>query len=102
MPFPFGGNSMIGGRQAPLITTEAEEEQIVPLSASWHLAHKHSSSLANKVLPFRTLKIGGMTQGGKYNQKLFMALPQVSTGGNANSNQSPLETRPAAMAKKIQ
>lgn len=62
MPFPFGGNSTIGGRQAPLITTEAEEEQIVPLSASWHLVHKHSPSLANKVLPFRNLKIGGMTQ----------------------------------------
>lgn len=31
-----------------------------------------------------------------------MALPQVSTGGNANSNRSSLETRPAAMAKKIQ
>lgn len=31
-----------------------------------------------------------------------MALPQVSTGGNANSNKSSLENRPAAMAKKIQ
>lgn len=60
--FPIWRKFHDGGRLASLTITEAEEEQIVPLSASWHLAHKHRPSLANKVLPFRTLKIWGMTQ----------------------------------------
>lgn len=62
--FPIWGKFQDRGRQAPLPSTEAEEEQTVPLSILAS-SSQNITQVSQQILPFRTLKIGGMTQRSK-------------------------------------